>query len=134
MKRRSFGKFLVAAGTTAMVKKTIANPLKKLQSEINLPAPFTGSHSVEICHNSRVSTHGGYSGNLDKQILANALWAASKAPLICNSRKIYAALCEGVYLYDQENNSLILHLEENHLSESNLAFETGVITDPIDVA
>lgn len=85
--------------------------------------------SSEIIMNSRRSYHGGYSGTLSEQILANALWAASRAPLIAPNRTIYVALPDSVYQYDPALHDLIPHLSGNHLSESNLAFEIGVAGD-----
>ena len=134
MKRRSFTKYLASAGAATIVKSSLASPLSNLQSYVELPAPHRGSHSVELCLNSRVSTHGGYNGTLDNQILANTLWAASKAPLLCNSRNIYVALPDGIYFYNPEKHRLYLHIEGNHLSEKNLAFEIGITNNPPDAA
>lgn len=133
MKRRSFGKLMVMTGTSLMVKNAWPVSLKK-QAAISLPEPRRQNSSVEICLNSRVSSHGGYSGELDKQILANAVWAASKPPLFGSSRTIYATFPEAVYRYDPDNHELISHVDGNKLSEVNAAFEIGVSTNPENMA
>lgn len=134
MKRRSFGKMMIMAGTSMMAKSGWSRTLKAAASDIDLPSPVIGIHSVEKCLNSRVSTHGGYSGTLDQQILANALWAASRPPLMGVSRLIYAATPDGVYSYDPLSHKLTLQTNGNKLSESQLAFEIGVTTDPAGLA
>ena len=134
MKRRSFGKMMIMAATSMIAKNGWSRPLKAAASDIDLPSPTTGLHSVEECLNSRVSTHGGYSGTLNQQILANALWAASRPPLMGVSRFIYAATPDGVYNYDPVSHKLTLHTSGNKLSESKLAFEIGIATDPAGLA
>lgn len=134
MKRRSFGKLMIMAGTTMLAKKSWSSALKTTESDIELPAPLTSKHSVEKCLNSRISTHAGYMGTLSQQILANVLWAASKPPLLGNSRLIYAATSDGVYRYDPLTHTLKPHLSGNKLSESKLAFEIGVATEPEELA
>lgn len=134
MKRRSFGKMMIMAATSMMAKNGWSRTLKAAASDIDLPSPVTGVHSVEKCLNSRVSTHGGYSGTLNQQILANALWAASRPPLMGVSRFIYATTPDGVYNYDPVSHKLTLHTSGNKLSESQLAFEIGVATDPAGLA
>jgi hypothetical protein len=133
MKRRSFGKMMIMAGTSMLAKNSWSRTLAAA-SDIDLPSPVTGYHSVEKCLNSRVSTHGGYSGTLNQQILSNALWAASRPPLMGTSRFIYTATPDGVYSYDPVSHKLILHTSGNKLSESQLAFEIAVSTDPAGLA
>ncbi len=134
MKRRSFSKMMIMAATSMMAKNGWSRTLKATASDIDLPSPVTGLHSVEKCLNSRVSTHGGYSGTLNQQILANALWAASRPPLMGTSRFIYAATQDGVYSYDPASHKLILHSSGNKLSEPQLAFEIAIATDPAELA
>ena len=43
---------------------------------------------------------------------------------------IYAATPDGVYNYDPVSHKLTLHTSGNKLSESKLAFEIGIATDP----
>ncbi len=134
MKRRSFGKMMLLAGTSMLTKNGWSRTLKAAASDIELPSPTTGLHSVEKCLNSRVSTHSGYSGALDQQILANVLWAASRPPLMGASRFIYTATPDGVFNYDPVSHKLTLQTSGNKLSESQLAFEIGVATDPAGLA
>lgn len=134
MKRRAFGKLVVMAGTSMMVKSTFPDTLKKVSSDITLPNPQFHDHSVEICLNSRSSTHGGYHNTLSLQVLANVLWATSRAPVIGTSREIYAALPDAVYLYDPEKHQLILHIAGNKKSETDASFEIGITTEPAGLA
>jgi hypothetical protein len=134
MKRRSFGKIMIMAVTSMVTKNGWSRALKAAASDVDLPSPVTGLHSVEKCLNSRVSAHSGYSGTLDQQILSNALWAASRPPLLGVSRFIYAATPDGIYNYDPVSHKLILQTSGNKLSENKLAFEIGVATDPEGLA
>ena len=134
MERRSFGKLLAMAGTSVLAEKVFSSTKKKTASDMPLPEPVKGQSSVELCLNSRVSTHGGYSGALSEQVMANVVWAASRAPLIASERTVYVALPEGVYRYDPRQHMLVFHLDGNQRSESNTAFEVGVSTTPSGVA
>jgi hypothetical protein len=79
--------------------------------------------------NTRKSYHSGYSGTLSDQILANLLWAASRAPLVGANRIIYVARPDNVYRYDENQHDIILHETGNQMSEANCAFEIGVASD-----
>ncbi len=130
MDRREFIKILLGGGAGLIFDRTYARPLRLLHQRARyLPPPQVNTFSSEMIMNSRRSYHGGYNGALSDQILANALWAASRAPVIGTDRTIYTALPDNVYEYDPLTHDIILHLAGNHLSESNLAFEIGVASD-----
>jgi hypothetical protein len=130
MNRREFMKILLGGGASVLLNRTYARHLPSLlQRSATLPPPQVNTFSSEIIMNSRKSYHGGYSGVLPEQILANALWAASKAPVIGVNRTIYVALPDNVYEYDPALHEIIVHQTGNHLSESSLAFEIGVASD-----
>lgn len=128
MNRREFLKFLLAGGASALFNRGHGQ-IPFLGGQPTLPPMQINTFSSEIIMNSRRSYHGGYSGTLTDQILANALWAASRAPVIGTNRTIYAALPDSVYAYDPVLHDLALHLAGNHLSEASLAFEIGVASD-----
>ena len=128
MNRREFIKALLAGGASALFTRA-RGQIPLLEGPLPLPPFQTNTFSSEIIMNSRRSYHSGYSGTLSDQILANALWAASRAPLIGANRTLYAALSDNVYLYDPALHDLILHQPGNHLSETSLAFEIGVVSD-----
>jgi hypothetical protein len=71
-----------------------------------LPDPAVTGNSVELCLNSRVSDHGGWSGEAPDQWLSTVLWAAGEAPITGGYRDIHVTTPEGEYLYDPENHSL----------------------------
>ncbi|MDH4211501.1 MAG: T9SS type A sorting domain-containing protein [candidate division WOR-3 bacterium] len=130
MNRREFIKILLGGGASVLLNRTYAHHLPSLlQRSATLPPPQVNTFSSEIIMNSRRSYHGGYSGTLSEQILANALWAGSRAPVIGTDRTIYVALPDNVYEYDPVLHDIILHQSGNHLSESNLAFEIGVASN-----
>jgi hypothetical protein len=130
MNRRDFMKILLGGGASILLKRTYGHQLPSLlQHSATLPPPQVNTFSSEIVMNSRRSYHGGYSGILSEQILANTLWATSRAPVIGTSRTIYVALPDNVYEYYPSTHEIILHQSGNHLSESNLAFEIGVASD-----
>lgn len=130
MERRDFLKILVAGGVGALFKKPSANPLYSLFKESRyLPPPQINNFSSEIVLNSRRSYHSGYTNTLSDQILANILWASSRAPLIGTNRIIYVARTDNVYRYDPNLHDIIIHLSGNHKSESNAAFEVGIASD-----
>ena len=123
-------KILLGGGASILLKRAHGYHLPSLLARsTTLPPPQVNTFSSEIIMNSRRSYHGGYSGTLSEQILANALWAASRAPQIAPNRTIYVALPDSVYQYDPTAHDLIPHQSGNHLSESNLAFEIGVAGD-----
>ncbi|MEO0070132.1 MAG: hypothetical protein ABIK18_04990 [candidate division WOR-3 bacterium] len=132
MDRRNFLKLLLGGGATIFLDRGYGQRLLNRGNRLErfaLPPPVVNTFSTEICLNSRRSYHSGYSGSLSDQILANVLWAASKAPLMGSSRIIYVARSDNVYRYDPAQHDIILHLAGNHMSESNLAFEVGITGD-----
>ncbi len=128
MNRREFIRTLLAGGASALFNR-VRGQVPLLSGPLLLPPVQINTFSSEIIMNSRRSYHGGYSSTLSDQILANALWAASRAPLIGASRIIYAALPDSVYTYDPVLHDLVPHLSGNHLSEANAAFEIGVASE-----
>jgi hypothetical protein len=91
-----------------------------------LPPPITDPHSTEICLNSRISYHGGWSGSSTNQALGDILDAAAHAPVTSGSRAIYAATSAAVYLYNPEGHSLTVHKSGDFRSDATAAFEVGV--------
>ena len=130
MNRRDFMKVLLAGGASALFNRIQAYNLPTIFAKSRaLPPVQVNTFSSEIIMNSRRSYHGGYNGNISDQILANVLWAASKAPVIGANRTIYVARSDNVYYYDPELHDIIFHLAGNHMSEANTAFEVGVASD-----
>lgn len=122
---------MLAAGAAGSL---VTHPLVKLFSGSSrdsryLPPPQTNTFSTEIVLNTRRSYHSGYSGTLSDQVLANLLWAASRAPMVGSNRIIYAARPDNVYRYDENQHDIILHAAGNQMSEANCAFEIGVAAD-----
>jgi hypothetical protein len=130
MNRRRFLQTLCAGGTGALFSSSLSRsfPLTMNHSRA-LPDPQVNAFATEAVLNSRHSYHFGYSGTLSDQVLANVLWAVSRAPVMGSSRIIYVARPDNVYRYDPASHELLLHLAGNHLSESSLAFEVGVAGD-----
>lgn len=130
MDRRSFLKILLAGGVGAAVNRSFGKDIPSILAPAQaLPAPQVNTFSSEIVMNSRRSYHGGYSGTLSDQILANVLWAVSRAPMVGTTRIVYVARPDNVYEYDPQLHEINLHLAGNHMSEGNLAFEVGVASD-----
>ncbi len=130
MERRKFLKILMAGGIGALIKRPLSNPLTSLFAKSRyLPPVQINTFSSEIVLNSRRSYHSGYTSTLSDQILANVLWAASRAPMIGSNRIIYVARTDNVYYYDPVLHDIILHLSGNHKSEANAAFEVGIASD-----
>jgi hypothetical protein len=75
------------------------------ESIIALPAPIQTGQSVEICLNSRYSYHNP-AGTASNQQMSNVLWAAGKAPITGDFRKIYVATPDSTYLYNPDTSSL----------------------------
>lgn len=120
----------MAGGIGTLISKPLSSPLTTLFAESRyLPPPQINTFSSEIVLNSRRSYHSGYTNVLSDQILANILWAASRAPLIGTNRIIYVAQTDNVYRYDPNLHDIIVHLSGNHKSESSAAFEVGVASD-----
>jgi hypothetical protein len=59
-------------------------------------------------------------------MLANVLYAASRAPVTGASRTIYAATAQNVYVYDPGSHSLVVQKAGNWRSDATAAFEVGV--------
>jgi hypothetical protein len=130
MDRRRFLKILLAGTTGSMLSRSFGHSLRGYFTDSRtLPAFQINTYSSEIVMNSRRSYHSGYNGTLTDQILANILWACSRAPLIGANRIIYAARPDNVYRYDPVAHDIVLHLAGNHMSESACAFEVGVAAD-----
>jgi len=130
MKRRTFLKILIASGAGSVLNRSLAQRIPGLvQPYQALPPVQVNTFSSEILLNSRRSYHSGYSGTLSDQILANVLWAASRAPVIGQNRIIYVARPDNVYTYDPVAHEIALHLAGNHMSEANCAFEVGVASN-----
>lgn len=130
MNRRRFLRLLCASGTGVLFDHSLRHPLPSLAAGAGgLPDPQINPFSSEIVLNSRLSYHSGYNGTLSNQILANVLWAASRAPILGSTRIIYVATPDNVYRYDPSSHDLTFHVSGNQMSESNLAFEVGVAGD-----
>ncbi|OGC43212.1 hypothetical protein A2Y85_04930 [candidate division WOR-3 bacterium RBG_13_43_14] len=130
MDRREFLRLLIAGGAGSLLTRSFGQNLPTVFRSLRyLPPPQINTFSSEIVLNTRRSYHSGYSGTLSDQILANILWAASRAPLIGSNRVIYAARSDNLYRYDEAAHDIVLHLSGNHMSESNCAFEVGVGSD-----
>ncbi len=130
MERREFLKILLTGSIGSLLNRPLNNPLTSIFKHARyLPTPQQNNFSSEIVLNSRRSYHGGYTSSLSDQILANVLWAASRAPLIGSNRIIYVARTDNVYRYDPNLHDIVLHTSGNHKSESNAAFEVGIASD-----
>jgi hypothetical protein len=128
--RREFIKILFVGTASALFNRAFNQKLPHLPGKFRaLPDPQVNTFSSEIILNSRKSYHSGYSGVLSDQILANVLWAASRAPMVGSNRIIYVALPDNVYCYDPGSHDITVHVSGNHMSEANLAFEVGVASD-----
>jgi hypothetical protein len=92
----------------------------------SLPDPVVNPHSAEICMNSRLSYHGGWSAAGTQQMLGDVLHATALAPVTGASRTIYAATSENVYLYDAGSHSLTVHKAGDWRSDATAAFEIGI--------
>jgi hypothetical protein len=99
-----------------------------------LPLPVTHEWSFELLSNSRYSTHTGFSDTLPGQVMANVLWAMSRAPRAGERREFYVATIDNVYIYDPGERTLALHRAGDQRYNSGSAFEIGVAADrPEDV-
>lgn len=95
-----------------------------------LPPPVVQGKSFEILSNSRYSVHSGFTSSLSRQVLANILWAMSRAPSLGSTyREIYVATPENVYLYNPDSHNLVVHLAGNHRYSANSAFEIGIAVE-----
>lgn len=107
-----------------------------------LPEPIITGNSVEICLNSRYSSHS-LTGTANNQQMANVLWAAGRAPVTGAYRNIYIATPTGEYLYAPGAHSLSPYSDQkvsdyqNYFArvddrafvincDSDRAFDTGI--------
>ncbi|MDM7915513.1 MAG: hypothetical protein QUU85_09665, partial [Candidatus Eisenbacteria bacterium] len=100
-------------------------------SRLVLPDPVIHPHSAEICSNSRISYHGGWSAGATESMLANVLFAAGRAPVTGGSRTIYVATASNVSIYDPASHSLILHKSGDWREDSSASFEVGIAAEQI---
>lgn len=63
-------------------------------------------NSMELCMNSRLSSHGGWRSKASDEWLGTVLWAAGRAPVTEGRRDIYVTLPGGRYLYSPDTHSL----------------------------
>lgn len=91
-----------------------------------LPPPVVHPHSTEICMNSRISYHGGWSATATDQMIGDILHAAARAPMTGGPCQLYVATAQNVYRYDAAAHELVLHLAGNQRSDATAAFEIGV--------
>jgi hypothetical protein len=96
-----------------------------------LPAPVINSRSTEICLNSRISYHAGWSGTASDQWLSNILHACRKVPTTGGPIVIHIATPENVYTYDPLTHALNLHLAGDHRGDTSSAFQIGFAGDSI---
>jgi len=96
-----------------------------------LPSPIVTGNSVETCLNSRYSQHS-LRGTASDQQLSNVLWAAGRAPVTGNHRRIYVATPTATYLYDPNDHSLSWYSSAVRddgafviIYESELDFDSG---------
>lgn len=94
-----------------------------------LPAPVWHSNSFELLSNSRYSVHRGFQGSLPRQVLANVLWASSRAPKLGAWFELYAATPENVYRYDPQNRTLVVQRAGDHRCIPGSAFEVGIAAE-----
>jgi hypothetical protein len=90
-----------------------------------LPPPVTEPRSTEICMNSRISYHGGWSGTATDQMLGDILHAAARAPTTGGPCELYVATAQNVYRYDAAGHALVLHQAGDERSDATAAFEIG---------
>lgn len=93
----------------------------------SLPGPVRHAFSFEQLSNNRNSVHAGFDDSLPAQVMANVLWAMSRAPHAASDyREFYVATVDNVYRYDPASLRLILHRTGDHRYNSASAFEAGV--------
>ncbi len=105
-----------------------------------LPAPLATGKSVELCLNSRYSTHD-LGGAASMEQLGHVLWAAGRMPLVGAYRRIWVSTPTGTYLYDPVDHTLS-HQTAGTVSgaafilsfETELAFDAGLVYLPAILA
>ncbi len=99
----------------------------------SLPGPVRHAYSFEQLSNSRYSVHAGFDDSLPAQVMANVLWAMSRAPRAGGEyREFYVATVDNVYRYDPSNLRLSVHRAGDHRYNSGSAFEVGVATSSLE--
>jgi len=101
----------------------------------SLPGPARSAFSFAQLANSRYSVHSGFDDSLPAQVMANVLWAMSRAPQVGSGyREFYVATSSNVYRYDPLALRLTLHRAGDHRYNSGSAFEVGVAADRAEAA
>jgi hypothetical protein len=96
----------------------------------SLPGPVRHGYSFEQLSNSRHSVHTGFDDSLPAQVMANVLWAMSRAPRVGSGyRDFYVATPDNVYRYDPTTLRLTMQRTGDHRYNSGSAFEVGVAAD-----
>jgi nitroreductase len=104
-----------------------AAPLSGAAQPESLRAPVHNAFSFEQLTNSRYSVHAGFDDSLPEQVMANVLWAMSRAPAPDSGyREFYVATPANVYRYDASDRGLIVQRSGDHRYNSGSAFEIGV--------
>lgn len=99
----------------------------------SLPGPVRHAYSFEQLSNSRYSVHAGFDDSLPAQVMANVLWAMSRAPRAGSEyREFYVATVDNVYRYDPSSLLLTVHRAGDHRYNSGSAFEAGVATSSFE--
>jgi hypothetical protein len=102
-------------------------PLSAFVRAESLPGPVHHAYSFEQLSNSRYSVHTGFDDSLPHQVMANVLWAMSRAPRAGSEyREFYVATPDNVYRYDPSSFSLSVHRAGDFRYNSGSAFEVGV--------
>jgi nitroreductase len=110
--------------------------------DISLPAPQkTGGKPIMQALSERKSIRQFDSRELDRQALANLLWAANgfnradkrTAPSSKNNQELdlYVFLNSGVYFYDAKNNTLIMKVKGNQ--QKSAGTQDYVATAPLNL-
>jgi hypothetical protein len=117
---------LLAVGLSV---RAASPPTPTAVSSESLPALVRHACSFEQLANSRYSVHSGFNDSLPRQVLANVLWAMSRAPHPdSGDREFYVATADNVYRLDPSQFRLIVHRAGDHRYNSSSAFEVGVAT------
>jgi hypothetical protein len=104
-------------------------PLSALVRADSLPGPVHHAYSFEQLSNSRYSVHTGFDDSLPQQVMANVLWAMSRAPRAGSEfREFYVATPDNVFRYDPASFRLTVHRAGDFRYNSGSAFEVGVAT------
>jgi hypothetical protein len=90
-----------------------------------LPQPVINPRSTELCLNSRISYHAGWSGTASDQWLSNVLHACRRIPTASAPVTVYAATPDNLYVYDPSAHALNVHIAGNKRGDSNSAFQLG---------